>query len=486
MAGSKQTCGERPGRRRTACEGEGDGRPAPASNGVFDCSLLWPALGPKHRRILVLLLCTTRMAQQEHAVVPAGAPPLHALLLLTRAWKACKRKLSFESSGISPDRHLLDVPSGRGTERESSNMGAEQSTPSDSPAANEPAAAFEALPTGSADQANLEPVEGNEISAADDFSNVTTNSDLSSDMIVVDDDGCVNLASAPLFSKGFFSKQRDGQNAVGSTIDDADSGSSADLAQAIIMRPAAPVTHTVTISKPAPTTMIGVHLNGRDGPPLVVSVAPDGAAFGAVFAGDVLLSVNGATANGREQGAAMLKSASGQLTLLVRRKSATDVALAHDKRDEPPAGAPPSSPVHEPQLSAPALEPPPSEPALERAFEDFKPTTGREGAASLHCALLQPKQLASVLAAPPPTSDPNLFSPNRRDEDGDRCPLHWAAARGSIECVQLLLDAGAHLGATDSKGNTAAGLAMQLNQRAVHAMLTKAIGDAQTDRQLAA
>jgi ankyrin repeat protein len=41
----------------------------------------------------------------------------------------------------------------------------------------------------------------------------------------------------------------------------------------------------------------------------------------------------------------------------------------------------------------------------------------------------------------------------------------------------LLVDAGAHIGALDADGNTAAGLAMRFNQRAVHELLLQAIVD---------
>eukprot|EP00320_Phaeocystis_rex_P021866 CAMPEP_0119062026 /NCGR_PEP_ID=MMETSP1178-20130426/5706_1 /TAXON_ID=33656 /ORGANISM="unid sp, Strain CCMP2000" /LENGTH=126 /DNA_ID=CAMNT_0007043267 /DNA_START=1 /DNA_END=378 /DNA_ORIENTATION=+ len=33
--------------------------------------------------------------------------------------------------------------------------------------------------------------------------------------------------------------------------------------------------------------------------------------------------------------------------------------------------------------------------------------------------------------------------PNTRDPDGDRVPLHWAAARGHTKCAMVLLRAGA-------------------------------------------
>ena len=60
---------------------------------------------------------------------------------------------------------------------------------------------------------------------------------------------------------------------------------------------------------------------------------------------------------------------------------------------------------------------------------------------------------------------PGGLDPNRKDEDGDRAPLHWAAARGNLRCVELLLAAGADLGRLDATGATAARLALELKQR---------------------
>ena len=104
---------------------------------------------------------------------------------------------------------------------------------------------------------------------------------------------------------------------------------------------------------------------------------------------------------------------------------------------------------------------------------DAKPMSGNEGPLSMVCALNQPKKLKQLLEA---TSFP--CNPNQRDPDGDRCPLHWAAARGALNCVQLLLDAGASPGELDREGYTAAALAMELNQRGAHEMLSKASSQA--------
>ena len=47
----------------------------------------------------------------------------------------------------------------------------------------------------------------------------------------------------------------------------------------------------------------------------------------------------------------------------------------------------------------------------------------------------------------------------RRDVDGDRFPIHWAAARGAIPCAHMLIDACASISALDANGETAADLA---------------------------
>ena len=76
---------------------------------------------------------------------------------------------------------------------------------------------------------------------------------------------------------------------------------------------------------------------------------------------------------------------------------------------------------------------------------------------SLATALDQRARLKTLLQHS--TNDPNA-----RDVDGDRTALHWAAARGAIKCVQLLLDAGAAADAKDAQGRTPGELARSLRQ----------------------
>ena len=73
-------------------------------------------------------------------------------------------------------------------------------------------------------------------------------------------------------------------------------------------------------------------------------------------------------------------------------------------------------------------------------------------------------QLKRVLTATPDVA-------SAVDADGDRTPLHWAAARGNLRCIQLLLDGGADLAARDAHGRTAQALALALNQHAAHDVL---------------
>ena len=58
-----------------------------------------------------------------------------------------------------------------------------------------------------------------------------------------------------------------------------------------------------------------------------------------------------------------------------------------------------------------------------------------------------------------------------RDADGDRYPLHWAAARGEARCAELLLGAGADASVKDAVGKTAAAVALALRQHATYALL---------------
>ena len=56
---------------------------------------------------------------------------------------------------------------------------------------------------------------------------------------------------------------------------------------------------------------------------------------------------------------------------------------------------------------------------------------------SLHTTLNECRVLRAALE----TCDPN--TPHTRDPDGDRFPLHWAAARGHQKCAAVLLKVGA-------------------------------------------
>jgi len=100
---------------------------------------------------------------------------------------------------------------------------------------------------------------------------------------------------------------------------------------------------------------------------------------------------------------------------------------------------------------------------------DPKPMSGAmmHDALSLHCALNQPRELKKILDKALGTH----ANPNRLDKDRDRRPLHWAAARGAIECCRLLIDAGANVTFKDKDNRTAADLALLCNQRAVYKLL---------------
>ena len=77
--------------------------------------------------------------------------------------------------------------------------------------------------------------------------------------------------------------------------------------------------------------------------------------------------------------------------------------------------------------------------------------------ASLQAALNQTVQLKALLS-----SNPKLALV--RDPDGDRLPIHWAAARGFTKAIQLLLQAGADPAALDKEGRSAPQLAEALGQ----------------------
>jgi serine/threonine protein phosphatase PrpC len=83
---------------------------------------------------------------------------------------------------------------------------------------------------------------------------------------------------------------------------------------------------------------------------------------------------------------------------------------------------------------------------------------------SLRVALNQPKQVEAFLRTG--------LDVNAIDIDGDRTPLHWAAARGFRRCVVLLLEAGADTSARNADGLTPAELARELGQPEMHALIS--------------
>lgn len=89
---------------------------------------------------------------------------------------------------------------------------------------------------------------------------------------------------------------------------------------------------------------------------------------------------------------------------------------------------------------------------------------------STFAALNQPTQLRALLR-----STGELANPNLKDHDNDRAPIHWAAARGHVKCIEILLSAGADIGVLDKDGTAAAGLAMQCNQRTAYDLLLRAL-----------
>lgn len=84
---------------------------------------------------------------------------------------------------------------------------------------------------------------------------------------------------------------------------------------------------------------------------------------------------------------------------------------------------------------------------------------------SLHCALNQPTQLKSALKSG------RYADLNVKDDDDDRTALHWAAARGHLRCIQLLIEAGADISTLDSFGQTAGALAEAANQPLAHDLI---------------
>jgi len=84
---------------------------------------------------------------------------------------------------------------------------------------------------------------------------------------------------------------------------------------------------------------------------------------------------------------------------------------------------------------------------------------------SLMCALGETKQLRGLLTS-------GGLDPNARDLDGDRVPLHWAAARGELKCIAYLLKAKADTSLLDANGRTPLQLAMHNEQTAAYDLLS--------------
>ena len=83
-----------------------------------------------------------------------------------------------------------------------------------------------------------------------------------------------------------------------------------------------------------------------------------------------------------------------------------------------------------------------------------------------------PREQATLKALLSAGGDEAVAAPaNTRDDDGDRYPLHWAAARGRLRCAKLLLAAGADVALTDAAGHTPAALAREHRQSAVLELL---------------
>ena len=88
---------------------------------------------------------------------------------------------------------------------------------------------------------------------------------------------------------------------------------------------------------------------------------------------------------------------------------------------------------------------------------------GLEGLA-LQAALNQPSQLKAMIRAVSNLEQLNVKDHDKENGDDGRTALHWAAARGHLRCIQLLIEAGARTDVLDNHGRTPAQLADTLNQ----------------------
>ena len=92
---------------------------------------------------------------------------------------------------------------------------------------------------------------------------------------------------------------------------------------------------------------------------------------------------------------------------------------------------------------------------------DFKSVFEGMDGISLQVALNHTNQVKSLLRRSPLAVSATAQAANAKDVDGDRHPLHWAAARGHMRCLELLLHAGASLNVLDAEGRTPADLAIK-------------------------
>ena len=83
---------------------------------------------------------------------------------------------------------------------------------------------------------------------------------------------------------------------------------------------------------------------------------------------------------------------------------------------------------------------------------------------SLHAALNNPAQLKVLLSY-------DTSAANVRDFDGDRFPIHWAAARGHMRCLRALLKAGADTSVLDLSDRTPAELALANGANEAHNLI---------------
>ena len=93
------------------------------------------------------------------------------------------------------------------------------------------------------------------------------------------------------------------------------------------------------------------------------------------------------------------------------------------------------------------------------------------GQISLQTALNHVAQLKHMLNQKWALEEVNSQDDDHENGDDRRTPLHWAAARGHLRCIHLLLQAGASKTVRDRHGQTPAELAMAVHQPLAHDLL---------------